>query len=896
MHHEWLSQFRLKLKAFIHRRRLDRDLEAELQFHLVMREQHLQAEGLAPVEARAAAHRQFGNATRIKESSRDLWTFVTFETFCRDLRYGARMLAKNPGFSAVAILTLALGIGANTAIFSFINGTLLRSFPFPDANRLVLLWSANPARGWRQNIVSPGDFGVWRKESHSFEGLAAFDDFGANVSSGGTPVIVPGLRVTANLFAVIGVRPALGRAFLPTDGQPDAPHVVILSHAFWESRYNGDPAIIGKTIRINSASYTVVGIMPGGVEFPPAYGALAENPVGDDSHVALWVALPFSSTEATWEYHQFTVLGRLKPGVNMEQAQSEMSVIAARLAKSHPQADEGWTVEIQTLRDALMGNLRPILLVLMAAVFLVLLIACANVANLQLSRSVSRQKEIAVRSALGASRGRLVRQFLVESGLLSLVGGALGVLLAFGGVRLVRAAYLAKDPTFEGVWMDHRVLLFTLTVSLATALIFGLVPALMASRINLNETLKEAGRGTSEAAGSHRLRGMLVAMEFALALMLLVGAGLLVRTFVALANVNPGFNPKNVLVFNLPFAGPRYEAQSARAAFYDRLLPQIRSLPGVEAAGVVTSVPLVGYNGWGFITDRNPAPPPNQMPDASYQVISPGYFRVMRISVIEGRTFTAADRNGSEPVAIISSALARTYWPSQDALGRHLKMNRASDKGPWRTIVGIVGDVHRVGIARGFLPELYVPYTQYPWENNPRMIVVRSASNPLALTGPIRRAVAGIDPDQAISGVTTMRNTVESSLSGHNFNMILLSTLAVLALALSAVGIYGATAYAVSQRYHEFGIRMALGAGRRDLFKLVLGHGLALSLIGVSVGLAGAIALTRLLSNLLYAVSATDPLTLFAVTLLLILVALAACWIPARRATRVDPNVALRCE
>jgi predicted permease len=892
---EWLSRFRLKLKALLLRRRLDRDLEDELQFHLAMREEDLRAEGLPPAEARSAARRQFGNAARIKESSRDLWTFVTMETFWQDLRYGARMLAKNPGFASVALLTLALGIGANTAIFSFINGTLLRSFPFPDANRLVLLWSANPGRGWHQNIVSPGDFAVWRAQSRSFDGLAAFDDLGSNLSGNGTPVIVPGLRVTANLFSLLGVQPALGRMFLPDEGKPGAPHVVILSHALWKSRFNADPGIIGRPIRINGATYTVVGVMPAGFEFPPDYTALAETPVGGSS-VALWVPLPFVAAEATKDYHEFTVIGRLKPGVTIGQARSQMSVVAARIAKAYPQTDEGWTVEIQTLREALVGNLRPILLVLMAAVFLVLLIACANVANLQLSRAVSRQKEIAVRSAMGASRGRLVRQFLVESGLLSLAGGALGVLLAFGGVRLVQAAYLAQDSTFDSVRIDHRVLLFTLGVSLATAFVFGLVPALMASRTNLNETLKEGGRGTSEGAGSHRLRGTLVTTEFALALMLLVGAGLLVRTFVALANVNPGFDPKNVLVFNLPFAGSHYEAQSARAAFYDRLLPEIRTMPGVEAASVVTSIPLAGYNGWGFITDRNPAPPPNQMPDASYQVISPDYFRVMGIPVVEGRAFSAADRHGSAPVAIISSALARTYWPGQDALGKHLKIDQASDKGPWRTVVGIVGDVHRVGLGRAFLPELYVPYTQYPWVNNPRMIVVRSASNPLALTGPIRRAVAGIDPDEAISAFTTMRSTVESSLSGRNFNMALLSTLAALALVLSAVGVYGATAYAVSQRYHEFGIRMALGAGPRDMLKLVINRGLAMSLAGVGIGLIGALALTRLLSNLLFGVTATDPLTFAAVAALLTLVALAACWFPARRAMKVDPNTALRYE
>jgi predicted permease len=898
----WPSRLWMKLAALLKRRRLDRDLDEELQFHLAMREEKLRAEGLAPADARFAARRRFGNAARIKETSRELWTFASIETFWQDLRYGARMLAKNPGFTAIALLTLALGIGANTAIFSFINGTLLRSFSYADSSRLVLLWSANPERGWMQNIVSPADFADWRAQSRSFESLAAFEDWGADLTStgpsgtAGVPVLVQGLRVTANLYSLLGVQPALGRDFLPQEGRPGANHVVVLSHSLWVERYNRDPVIIGKTIRMNGESFSVIGVMPASFEFPPVDSALAETSASGENKVQLWVPLPFVAAGAVRGVHEFTVIGRLKPGVTLAAAQSEMTLIADRIQKEHPDSDTGWTVQAETLRHALTGDLEPILLVLMAAVFFVLLIACANVANLQLSRAVSRRREIAIRSALGAGRRRLIRQFLAESGVLAVAGGALGVALAWAAVRLVLALYFPGDSSFEAVRIDHRVLLFTLAVSLATAFVFGLVPALLVSRVDLNETLKEGGRGSSEGSGTHRFRGVLTTAEFALALVLLVGAGLLIRTFLALTQVNPGFDAKGVLAFALPFSGPHYQEQGFRAAFYDRLLPRLRALPGVEGASVVTSTPLVGMNGWGFVTEQNPSPPSGREPDASYQVIAPDYFQVMRIAVLAGRVFNGSDQQGSPPVAIISRALARTYWPGQNPVGKHLKIGDPDSHNPWRTVVGVVGDVHRAGLARAFYPELYVPYTQYPWQNNPLMIVVRTAGDPVALTASIRSVVAGIDPDLPVSGVTTMQTVVENSISGNSFNMALLAALAGLALVLAAVGIYGSMSYAVSQRTHEFGVRMALGAGRRELLALVLRHGLVVSLTGVGIGLAGALLLMRLLANLLFGVSATDPLTFAAVALLLTLVALFACCLPARRAARVDPTVALRHE
>ena len=802
----------------------------------------------------------------------------------QDLRFGLRMLAKSPGFTWVAVITLGLGIGANTLIFSFVSGTLLRSFPYHHSERLMLLWSSNREHGWIQNDVSPADFGNWQSQSRSFQGLAAFDDWSANLAENGTAQVIPGLRVTANMFRVLGATPEFGRAFGPDEGRPGAPPVVILSYSLWAQHFGADPKVVGKTIRLSGEPYAVVGVMPARFEFPPDYYFTPQ----------MWTALPFDAGTATRDYHQFTVVGRLKPGVTMQQAQSEMDTIGTRLAKEYPKTDAGWGVTLQTLRDSVTGDVRPILLVLMAAVGCVLLIACANVANLQLARAVSRRKEIAIRTAVGAGRRRIVRQFLIESGLLALAGGALGVLMASWGVSLVLKFYLADSPGFEMVRVDHRALLFTVFLSVAAALVFGFVPALMASRLDLNETLKEGGRNSGDASGSHQLRGILVTAEFALALVLLVGAGLLVRTFIALTQVNPGFDARNVLTFYLPFVGPRYDKQSTRAAFYDRLLPEIKSLPGVQEASVVNSPPLRGYNGWGFVTEEHPSPPPNEGPDASYQVIGPDYFRALRIPVIQGRAFTEADQHDSQPVAIINQDLGRTYFPGVNPVGKDLRIG--GEKSAWRTVVGIVGNVHRRGLDAGFNPELYVPYTQYPWANNPQVILVRAASNPLQLVPAIRRLVAGIDSGQAISDVATMQAIVQDSLSDRSFSVALLGVLAALALILALVGIYSSMSYAVSQRIHEFGVRMALGAQGRDVLELVLRGGLTLSLMGVGIGLIAALGLTRLMSGLLFGVRASDPLTFGVAAVGLIGVGLLACYFPARRATKVDPLAALRNE
>jgi putative ABC transport system permease protein len=618
-------------------------------------------------------------------------------------------------------------------------------------------------------------------------------------------------------------------------------------------------------------------------------------PTDTGSQVQFWTPFVIDSAGGSREVHELCAIGRLSPGQTRTAAQQEMTLIAHRLEQQYPKQDAGWTVLLETLHESLSGNARPVLLILMGAVGCVLLIACVNVANLQLSRGVSRRREFAIRGALGASSSRLIHQLLTESILLSISAGVLGVFLARWCVDLVAKLYLAGDPSFEAVRVDVRVLLFTLVLTVVTAFLFGVAPAWMTSRVNLDESLKQSGRGYGASAKTHRLRGVLVAGECALAVILLVGAGLLMRTFHAITQVQPGLDPHNVLTFQVSLTGPRYDDPATRSIFYDRMIDKISALSGVDAASIVTTPPFFGYNGWGFITEDDPAPRPEESPDASYQVIGPDYFLALRIPLLQGRAFTPADRHGSAPVAIINKTLAHKYFPAQNALGKHLRMDGPADSFPWMTVVGIVGDVRRLGLDAELSPELYVPYTQYPWQNFPRAAVVRTSVNPLLLASDIRRSVSEIDPQQAVDGVITMDQLIRlRSLNDRSFNMVLLSTLAGIALVFSVVGIYSVTSYSVSQRTQEIGVRMALGARPNDVLWLVLRTGAKMAILGVAIGLAAALALSRLMSNLLFNVTAADPATFASVAVLLLAVALLACYIPARRATRVDPINALR--
>jgi len=875
----------LRFASLFRKHKLDRELSAELESHLQLHiEDNLRA-GMSSSEARRHALLRLGGLQQTTEDYRDQRGAHFVESIWRDTIFGLRQLLKNPGFTFVAIFTLALGIGANSAIFSFVSGTLLRPLPYRDPDRLIQLWSSEPQRGWWKNIVSVGDFTDWKNRNHSFEDMAGYIDASSNLSVGQQAIVLPGLSVTSNFFAVLGAVPQMGQPFRPGDDLPGAPHVALISRSLWVQRFGSDPQIVGKSIRLNSENYTILGVASSSSALQTEGGPLAQ----------FWIPYAYDPATADHDMHALYVIGRLRQGVSLAQAQQEMKMIASQLEKQYPKFDLGWTVKAEGLRESLTGDVRPVLIILMGAVACVLLIACVNVANLQLSRGGTRQREIALRSALGANRSRLIRQLLVESSLLAFSAAVIGLLLAGWIVNVLLKSYFADDPSFEAVHLDSRVLLFTVLVSVVTVFLSGLVPAFMTSGIRLESSLRESSRSSGTSSKTHRLRGILVTAECGLAMLLLVGAGLLIRTFVALNSVNPGLDPHNVLTFELSLSNFHYKDQPARLAFYDRFLERLSALPGVEAAGLVTRPPFLGYNGWGFVTSENPEPPLDSQPDASYQVISPDYFKVMRIPLIQGRFFLPSDRNGSAPVAIVNQTLARTYWPGQNPIGKQLSMDPKVY--PWVTVVGLVGDVHRQGLDSDFAPELFFPYRQLPWMNNPHSFAIRTSGNPLLLTNSVRQAVSELDQDAAIDSPLTMEQVIRlRSLTNRSFNMVLLGSLAGIALVLAVVGIFGVISYSVSQRTPEIGLRMALGASSPDVLKLILSQGLRIAGVGVLAGVLASLIFAHAMTSLLFRVSAIDPATFAAVGLLLMTVMLLATYLPARRATRVDPVVALRYE
>jgi predicted permease len=875
----------LRFANLFRKQKLDRELSAELESHLQLHiEDNLRA-GMSPSEARRNALLRLGGLQQTTENYRDQRSARFFESTWHDAVFGFRQLLKNPGFTFVAIFTLALGIGANSAIFSFVSGTLLRPLPYRDPDRLVQLWSSEPQRGWWKNIVSAGDFTDWKNRNHSFEDMAGYIDATSNFSAGQQAIVLPGLAVTSNFFSVLGVVPQVGQPFRPGDDLPGAPHVALISRSLWFQRFGSDPQIVGKSIRLNSENYTILGVAPSSSALQTEGGPL----------VQFWIPFTYDPASADHDMHAIYVIGRLRRGVSLAQAQQEMKLIASQLEKQYPKFDLGWTVLAESLRDSLTGDVRPVLLILMGAVACVLLIACVNVANLQLSRGGTRQREIALRSALGANRARLIRQLLVESSLLAIAAAFVGLLLAGWIVNILLKSYFADDPSFEAVHLDSRVILFTILVSAATVFLSGLVPAFMTSGFHLETSLRESSRSSGTSGKTHRLRGILVATECGLAMLLLVGAGLLIRTFVALNGVNPGLDPHNVLTFELSLSDFHYKDQPARVVFYDRFLEKLSALPGVEAASLVTRPPFLGYNGWGFVTSENPEPPLDSQPDASYQVISPDYFKVMRIPLVQGRFFLPSDRNGSAPVAIVNQSLARTYWPGQNPIGKLVSMD--AKLYPWMTVVGLVGDVHRQGLDADFSPELYIPYRQLPWMNTPHCFAIRTSANPLLMTNSFRQAVSELDQDVAIDSPRTMEEVIRlRSLTNRSFNMVLLGSLAGIALVLAVVGIFGVISYSVSQRTPEIGLRMALGASSADVLKLILSQGLRIAGVGVLVGVVASLVFAHTMTSLLFRVSAIDPITFAAVAFLLMSVMFLATYLPARRATRVDPAVALRYE
>ena len=810
----------------------------------------------------------------------------------QDVRYGIRRLLKQPIITIVAIISLGLGIGVNTSIFSVVNAVLLRPLPYQDSERLMFVWETNSQAIaalmgiQNHNQVAPANFLDWTTQNTSFDGMAGIRFLSFNLTGDDRPERIPGAIVTQNFFSLLGVKPAVGRTFLPEDAQPERQRVVVLSTGLWQRRFGGDQNVIGRQLNLNNESFSVIGVMPAEFQYP-------EN-------AELWVLSRLAVPEAPGaananlltnrQAHYLLVLGRLKQGVTIQQAQADMTKISANLQSQFPETNAEAGARVVSMHEEIVGDIKPALKILLAVVAFVLLIACANIANLLLARASSLSKEIAVRVALGASRVRIIRQLLTESTLLALAGGVLGLLLAYEGIQMLVALNPGDIPRVKEINLDFNVLGWTILLSVLTGVLSGLAPALQVSRPNLNETLQEGGRGADPGAARHRVRNLLVILEVAVSLVLLTGAGLLIKSFINLQRVNPGFNPENVLTMRVSLPAYKYPAPDQKKTFTTELLQRVKHLPGVESAAISTALPLsTDEAASSFTVEGQPPPSDGSFPIANFRTVSPDYFQVLQIPVLKGRVFTDADTKDIQSVAVINQTMARNVFGDQDAIGKRIFIG--GDTNP-SEIVGVVGDVRHRSLDAELKPEMYVSYLQAP--AGFFMLAVRTGLEPLSMVGAVRNEVLAIDKDQPVSGVKTMSQLRSESLASLRFNTVALSIFAGLGLVLAAVGIYGVMAYSVGQRTHEIGIRMALGAQPGAVMRLVLGQGMLLVLIGVVLGLALSFGMTRIMASLLYGVSATDPMTFVFVAVALSLVALLANYIPARRATKVDPLIALR--
>jgi putative ABC transport system permease protein len=885
-----LLQLWRRLFSPLRRGRYEREMEEEMRFHLEMQIEQNLASGMAVEEAHYAARRQFGNQTWLKEASREMWSLNSIEALIQDLRYAARMLMKSPGFTFVAVLTLALGIGPNTAIFSVVNGVLLRPLPYYEPERLVMVWADRPILQAQTGLpdfpVTGADFVDWRNQNQVFENMAAMVAFRSNLTGGGEPESVVAMRASANLFPLLGARLAVGRAFLPEEDQAGATRVVVISHELWQLRYGADPNIIGQKIILDNEAYTVIGVTAPDFHFPRR-GEVPGTYLIGATKPDLYLPIAFTPEQKNNRRGNYLiVIARLKPGVSLGQASADMNSIARRLTEQYPQTNTDKGARLAPLRQQAVGKARTALLVLLGAVGFVLLIACANVANLLLARAAGRQKEMAIRAAIGASRWRVVRQLGAESLVLAISGGAAGLLLAWWGVKLLLAIAPDNLPRLYDIRLDTRVAGFTLLVSLLTGIVFGLLPALHASKINLSVTLKEGGR---DAAGllRRRLRGFLVVTEVALAFMLLIGAGLLIRSFERLTEVDPGLDPRGVLTMNMLL--PAKYSGGRSAAFFQQTLERLRALPGVEAAATVSPLPLSGAHGSAAFRIEGRPSPTEEAFNSGVRIISPDFFNTFRVPLVKGRLPAESDGDKAPPVVVVNESLARNYFANEDPLGKRIIIF-----GGTRAIVGVVSDVKHSALDEEAKAEIYMPMAQVPTRY--MALAVRVSGDPMQMLAAVRGQVWAVDKDLPIFSVETIERLMAKSVAPRRFNLLLLGAFALVGLALAGVGLYGVMSYTVTQRTREIGVRVALGAQRGDVLRLVIGEGMKLALIGALLGLGGALALTRLLKTLLFGVSATDPLTFIAIAALLIIVALLACWIPARRAASMDPLVSLRVE
>ena len=868
------------LRSLLHKEEVEQEMDEELRGFLDAAVKEKMRSGMSHDKALRAARVEMGSLDSVKEEIRSSGWESTLETLWRDVRCGLRQLRRSPGFTAIAVLTLALGTGANTAIFSVIDSALLKPLPYPHAERLVLVWESAPFFGLHDSPVAPANYADWRTRSHSFEEMGALEDRSYSLTGDGTPEMIEGSLATASVWRVLRTRPALGRVFADEDDHPGASKVVLISYGFWRRRFAGDPNVVGKMVTLNNEKHTIIGVLPVGAEPPGEY---RETP-GE-----IWTPLASVYTAKELAYrgmHDWMVVARLRPGVTLSQANAEIQTIGASLAREYPDTNAKVGAFVAPLREHFVSSTRPVLLILLATVTLVLLIACSNLANFLLCRTANRSKEIALRAALGAGPWQLIRQFFAESLLLCFGGGAAGLFLATTTFDFLAHLVPGQMPGLQALAIDWRVLAFTLGIAMATAMAFGLVPLLRVRRIDLNGAMKESSRTLASAPGARRAQEVLICAEVALAFMLLVGAGLLIRTFAQVRDVDMGCRTQNILTLRIdPPATLRNLAQIA--AYQREVLRRVNSVPGVDSAGFTNHIPLAVKGDMSDIAAEGRDDRESIMCDA--RVAGPGYLHTMGIPVRRGRDIQETDSDGVPPVVLINETLARMLWPGRDPIGRRVVYG-----GNLLPVVGVVGDVHQSGLDVPPQPEFYLSALQSGRRQG--SLAIHTKVPPASLAGAVRQAIWSVNPDQPITDVATMEDILDQEVFQRRVQTTLLGFFAALALVLAAVGTYGLVAYSVAQRTHELGVRMALGAERMDILRLVLVQGLKLTLIGVGIGITGAFGLTRFLSSLLYGVKPSDPLTYTTVLLLLASVALLASYVPARRAAKVDPMVALRYE
>ena len=882
-----MRRFLARLANLFRGSHAESELAREIASHLALLQEDFERRGLPPEAARLAARRAYGGVAQAEELHREARTFPWIEQVIKDARYGVRTLLRAPAFSLVAVVTLALGIGANTAIFSVVNAVLLRPLAYRDADRLVV------ALHYGSAPVAVANYIDWRDQNRSFETMAAAEYWSANLTGGDAPEHLLGLKVTQNLMPMLGIDPLLGRVFAAGEDRTGAEHEVVLSYRLWQRLFNGDTKVLGRPVTLNGEVYTVVGVMPAGFQFAPFWATRAE----------MWIPLAFGDRVHNRGGNSLRIFARLKQGVTLAQARAEMATITSRLERQYPGTNR--EVVVEPLKEKVVGKVETPLLTLLGACGFVLLIACANVAHMLLARTSGRQKEIAVRTALGAGRARVMDQLLTENLLLAALGAAAGLLLASWGIQALVALSPAYIPRVDTIAIDLRVVLFLLGITAITAVIFGLVPAMNVASGNLSDALKEGGRSGGDGGSRNRLRGFLVGSEFALAFMLLIGAGLMIRSFFALQSVDPGFNPHHVLSMVVSVAGSSEAEPERRSVFYRQLLDRVRALPGVQSAGAINHLPLAGdLWGWSFEIEGRPKPRPGESPMAVYRVAMPGYFETMRLPVLRGRAIVATDDARAPGVAIVNERAAAAYWAGHDPLGKRISFDADKRDPPtWLTVIGVVKNAKQEDWASEPYPEVYLAALQ----NKDFLgvgashtayitLVMRTAGDPGDLTSAVKRTVWGFDRNLPISQVVTMDGVVADATSQPHFEMLLFAMFAGVALILAAVGIYGVMNYAVSRRTREIGIRISLGASRAAVLRMVVRQGMMQALAGTAAGFVGALLLSKLMSRMLYGVRPTDPVTFAAVAMVLGVVALLASCVPARKATRIEPTVALRSE